>query len=78
MTRHELNRELVKLDRYIEVQQLFVENSLCGCISKIEDKFKDTNIALLKQFNDKRHTLRALENENVLKEIVFESIALKI
>lgn len=76
MTRHELNTELKKLDRYIEVQQIFTTKTLCCGIANIQNKFNDDNIQMLKQFIDTREILKALEKENdsALQNIQYKPI----
>ena len=43
MTRDELNTEVKKLERYIDIYRTLISNSLCDCISHIQDKYSDLN-----------------------------------
>lgn len=77
MTRQELNTELKRVDRYIEVQQILTNQTLCCGISKVQDKFNDVNIQILKDFITTKNKLKALEreNDNVLKNIRYRPIS---
>jgi hypothetical protein len=43
MTRNELDTEVKKLERYIDIYNTLISNSLCDCISHIQDKYSDLN-----------------------------------
>ncbi len=64
MTRHELNTELTKLERYIDIYKTLISNSLCDCIAQVQDTYMDLNKSELAYLLRKQSTLRPLKNES--------------
>jgi len=64
MTRHELNTELKKLERYIDIYKTLISDSLCDCIAHIQDKYIELNKSELEYLLRRRSTLIPLKNES--------------
>ena len=76
MTREELQSELIKIDQFIEVLQDLIQKPLCGCLSKIEEQFKESNINHLDSLLDLREILLPLKSasDEVLAKVMYSSI----
>lgn len=64
MTRYELNTELKKLERYIDIYKTLISNSLCDCIAHIQDTYIDLNKNELAYLIRKKSTLSPLKYES--------------
>ena len=76
MTRDELNTELKKLERYIDIYRTLISNSLCDCITHMQNKYIDLNKSELEYLLRKKRTLIPLKNESdeALKNIPYMPI----
>ena len=64
MTRNELNRELKKLERYIDIYKTLISNSLCDCLSQVQDKYIELNKSELAYLLHRKNTLIPLKDES--------------
>ena len=64
MTRYELNNELKKLERYIDIYKTLISTSLCDCMAHIQDKYIDLNKSELEYLLRRKSTLIPLKNES--------------
>lgn len=67
MTRIELDRELARVDRFIEVLQGLIDRPLCECIpqlSHFNEAFKKENIQQLHNLIELKNTLIQLKHKN--------------
>lgn len=67
MTRIELERELERVDRFIEVLQGLIHRPLCECIpqlSHFNEAFKKENIKQLHNLIEVKNTLIQLKHKN--------------
>ncbi len=78
MTRYELNKEITKLERYIEIYKTLISNSLCDCLTQIQDKYIDLNKSELAFLLRRKNTLAPLKDESdeVLAKISYVPIQL--
>ena len=79
MTRKELDKELSKIDIFIEVLRDLVEKPLCGCISHISsfnEQFKKDNTEQLNALVKMKYFLISLkiQSDDVLDKIVYEPV----
>jgi len=64
MTRYELNNELKKLERYIDIYKTLISTTLCDCMAHIQDKYIDLNKSELEYLLRRKSTLIPLKNES--------------
>ncbi len=74
MTRLELQKELKRIDGFIEVLHELIRKSLCGCIpnvSNFSEKFREENNIQLKHLTDVKNMLLLLtsKTDGALQEI---------
>ena len=79
MTRKELNKEIKKIDAFIEVLQGFLKNQVCVCISHVnnqDQQFTEENKAHLKRLINIRNFLLPLQGEAdaVLADIHYKPV----
>mgnify|MGYP000247428575 CR=1 FL=1 len=79
MTRKELDKELNKINIFIEVLRDLVEKPLCGCISHISsfnEQFKKDNKEQLNALVKMKYFLISLEtqSDDVLDKLVYEPV----
>jgi len=79
MTRKELDKELNKINIFIEVLRDLVEKPLCGCISHISsfnEQFKKDNMEQLNALVKMKYFLISLEtqSDDVLDKLVYKPV----
>ena len=80
MTRKELNKELNKIDIFIEVLRDLVEKPVCECISHINsfnEQFKKDNVKLLNALIEMKYFLIPLkkQSDEVLEQTVYKPVS---
>lgn len=81
MTRSELQKELKRIDEFIEVLNVLITKPLCECISHLgsfDEKFKAENKVLLQELIDLKNKLIPLNTkpDYALEEIQYQPIHL--
>lgn len=80
MTRKELNKELQKIDIFIEVLRDFIEKPVCECILHIgsfNEQFKKDNVELLNDLREMKYFLIPLkkQSDEALDQIVYRPVS---
>ena len=64
MTHTELENELITLDRRIEVLELLIDKTQCGCFTPNDEHFHQSNLYDLKVYKERKQYLLTLQGKS--------------